>query len=305
DGSGDRRAGPRPAGRTPAPAADPGPGAAARVPGADLAAVPVPAAVRGLHVAAAVRGDRRVRLLLLPARADLRQLRGGLGAVAGRPVPAQHAHHRAARAGADPAAVLVRGVRAGPVPGARAQGPADPVHRGQPAPAADPGHPALPGVPAVGRPGLGAGPAGVHLRHLLGCHRDPRRVPDRVLRLRAHELHGVAAARADRGRAGRRGRGLAAVLDDHHAAVPGPAGRAGDAGVHLDLQRLPLGAGAHEHRRQAADHLRAEQPARAVLHRQQPAGRGGGHHRPAHRAGVLRAAEAVRRRPHAGSQQGM
>ena len=41
---------------------------------------------------------------------------------------------------------------------------------------------------------------------------------------------------------------LAAVLDDHDAAVPAAAGRAGDAGVHLDLQRLPLGAGADEHR---------------------------------------------------------
>ena len=48
------------------------------------------------------------------------------------------------------------------------------------------------------------------------------------------------------------------------------AGGARDARVHLDLQRLLLGARAHGQRRQAADHVGAEQPAGAVLHRQQP-----------------------------------
>jgi hypothetical protein len=125
---------------------------------------------------------------------------------------------------------------------------ADHVHRRQPAAAADPRHPALPGLPALGRPELGGRAPGVHLRHVLGGHRDPRGLPDRLLRVRAHQLHADAAARADRGRAGRRCRGVAAILGDHHAAVPAAAGRAGDAGVHLDLQRLPLGAGADEHR---------------------------------------------------------
>ena len=45
---------------------------------------------------------------------------------------------------------------------------------------------------------------------------------------------------------GRRRRGLAAVLAGHPAADPAGPRRAGDAGVHLDLQRLPVGAGADD-----------------------------------------------------------
>lgn len=39
-----------------------------------------------------------------------------------------------------------------------------------------------------------------------------------------------------------------AVLPDHHAAVPPRARRTGDAGVHLVVQRLLLGGGAHQPR---------------------------------------------------------
>ena len=52
----------------------------------------------------------------------------------------------------------------------------------------------------------------------------------------------------------RRGR-VAPVLADHPAAVPAGPGGAGHAGVHLDLQRLPLGPGLHVQPRQTPGHL--------------------------------------------------
>ena len=58
-------------------------------------------------------------------------------------------------------------------------------------------------------------------------------------------------------------------------------------------------------RRQAAGHQRAEQPARPVLHRLQPARGRLGAGRAAHADRLLRAAEAVRLRPDAGRQQGL
>ena len=64
---------------------------------------------------------------------------------------------------------------------------------------------------------------------------------------------------------------LAALLAAHAPPVPPGAGRARHTGVHLDVQRLPVGAGADVVRRQAAGHLGAEQSARPVLHRLQPA----------------------------------
>ena len=56
---------------------------------------------------------------------------------------------------------------------------------------------------------------------------------------------------------------LAPVLADHHAAVPAAARRAGDARVHLDLQRLLLGARADADRRQAARSRRRWRTCRA------------------------------------------
>ena len=58
-------------------------------------------------------------------------------------------------------------------------------------------------------------------------------------------------------------------------------------------------------RRQVPDHQRAEQPARPVLHRHQPRGSRVGDGGPAGPHRVLRAAEAVRRRAHAGVHQGL
>ena len=56
---------------------------------------------------------------------------------------------------------------------------------------------------------------------------DQHRLPDRLLHLRAEQLHEDAAQGALRGRAGRRRERLAAVLADHAAAVPAGAGRPG------------------------------------------------------------------------------
>ena len=58
-------------------------------------------------------------------------------------------------------------------------------------------------------------------------------------------------------------------------------------------------------RRQVPDHQLAEQPARRVLHRQQPGRRRLGGRGPADPHRLLRAAEAVRLRPHAGRHQGL
>ena len=55
------------------------------------------------------------------------------------------------------------------------------------------------------------------------------------------------------------GAGVWRSTGDHAAAVPAGARRARHAAVHLDVQRLPLGAGLHLRRRQAAHHLGAEQ----------------------------------------------
>jgi len=65
--------------------------------------------------------------------------------------------------------------------------------------------------------------------------------------LRDEQLHEDAPQGADRGIAGRRRRSAATVLPDHPAAVPAGAGRTGYARDHLDLQRLLLGGGVHEH----------------------------------------------------------
>src|SRR5581483_1005496 len=66
------------------------------------------------------------------------------------------------------------------------------------------------------------------------------------------------------------------VLSNYMKTIPSSlseaarVGGAGDARVHLDLQRLPLGDRVHELGRQAADHLVAPEPDRHLLHRQQP-----------------------------------
>ena len=82
------------------------------------------------------------------------------------------------------------------------------------------------------------------VRPVLRDHRDPHRVPARLLHVRAEQLHEDAAQGADRGRAGRRRVGVAHVLAGHPAAVQAAAGRARDARVHVHLQRLLLGPGA-------------------------------------------------------------
>ena len=69
----------------------------------------------------------------------------------------------------------------------------------------------------------------------------------------------------ERRRAGRRRGGRAPVLRDHHAALPAGAGGAGDAPVHLDLQRLPVGGGADPVGRQAADHVGARTTSQGVF----------------------------------------
>src|SRR6266545_2924846 len=127
----------------------------------------------------------------------------------------------------------------------------------------------------------------------------------RLLHLRAQQLHADDPARAHRGGADRRGVGVAPVLAGHHAALPSGAGRAGDAGVHLHLQRLLLGPGADVHRRQAADHLGAGQPPGHLFHRRQPDRRRRAAGRPADADRVPDVAAAVRARPDAGGHQGI
>jgi hypothetical protein len=87
--------------------------------------------------------------------------------------------------------------------------------------------------------------------------------------------------------------------------LPAGAGRPGDAGVHLDLQRLLLGAGADANRREAADRLRVVEPQGRLLRRQQPDRR----RRPAGSAAdadrLLRAPAPVRARPHPRRHQGL
>ena len=53
----------------------------------------------------------------------------------------------------------------------------------------------------------------------------------------------------------------------HPAALPARPGRPGDPRVHVHLQRLLLGAAAHEVGRPTADHLGPQQPPGPVLHR--------------------------------------
>ena len=68
------------------------------------------------------------------------------------------------------------------------------------------------------------------------------------------QLHEAAAQGVQRGGVVDGAR-VAAVLDRHHAADPARARGPGDAGVHLDLQRLLLGPGPDADRRRAADHV--------------------------------------------------
>ncbi|CAA9345720.1 MAG: ABC transporter, permease protein 2 (cluster 1, maltose/g3p/polyamine/iron), partial [uncultured Nocardioidaceae bacterium] len=164
-------------------------------------------------------------------------------------------------------------------------------------PAAAPGA-AGPGVPDV--PGDPAADVDERLRldaeQLLGADPRQHRVPARVLRVRAEQLHEDHPAGDLRVRGAGRRRRAPAVLAAHHAAGPSGAGCPRHARGHLDLQRVLLGDGPHPGLRQAADHQRAQQPPRPVLHRHQPCRRrvrargAAGPHR------LLRAAEAVRLR---------
>ena len=127
----------------------------------------------------------------------------------------------------------------------------------------------------------------------VGLIADQRRVPDRLLHLRARQLHEDDPEVADRGGAGRRGRRPAAVLPDHPAALQAGPRCARDARVHVHLQRLPLAADPDPERQQAPDHGGAEQPPGRVLHGQQPARGGGAHDRDPDRARVRRSSRST------------
>ena len=102
--------------------------------------------------------------------------------------------HHGARRAADPVPALVRGVRARPVQLAVQLRLLGALHRRQPAAPAGPAHPAVPAVTARSRCRPFMSDSGTLLRQLLGPDPDPRRLPDRLLRVRAEQLHEDAAA---------------------------------------------------------------------------------------------------------------
>src|SRR5581483_11671839 len=144
-----------------------------------------------------------------------------------------------------------------------------------------------------------------HVRLVPRADRCQRRLPDRLLHVRPVELHEDDPLLALRGGARRRRERDAPVLRDRAAALQAGHGGAGDARVHLDLQRLPLGDRVHELGRQAADHLVAPEPDRHLLHRQQPDLGGGAPRRRADDRRLRAAAAPVHQRPHARGEQGM
>ena len=113
-----------------------------------------------------------------------------------------------------------------------------------------------------------------------GADPGQHRLPDRLLHLRAQQLHEGPAPRDDRGGPGRRGRRPHPVLPHHPAAVPAGPGRAGHPPGHLDLQRVLLGHGADAVGRQVPHHQLPHEPAGPVLHRSTCLGRVGGHRHP-------------------------
>ena len=108
----------------------------------------------------------------------------------------------------------------------------------------------------------------------FGIIAHPRRLPARLLHVRAEQLHEDAAEGAERGRAGRRRVGLADLRQRHPAALPAGPGRPGDLEVTWIYNDFFWALSCMRTGDQAADHVGPEQPQGPVLHRQQPA-RGG------------------------------
>src|SRR5690606_10493130 len=80
-----------------------------------------------------------------------------------------------------------------------------------------------------------------HLQRALVADYHSHRVPDGVLYVRAAELHADGAGRHPRRGAGGRVQRVPHLLADYAADEPAVAGSAGDAGIYVDLQRLPVG----------------------------------------------------------------
>ena len=171
--------------------------------------------------------------------------------------------------------------------------PAHLLHGGEPSAAAGRPPAAVSPLPVGAAADLALGER-VPLRLVRRPDRDQRGVPDRLLHVRARQLHEDHPEIAERGGPGRRRGRPPPVLLDHAAALQARARCARDPRVHVHLQRFPVGADPRSEQRCAADHGGAEQSPGSVLHRQQPARRGSAVDRDPDARGVRPAPEAVR-----------